>query len=134
MENLLKKTCEKLYFNIFSVCLLLHKKSLYNFFCIFNMSSLSLLLPWKLWWTKLVKGDNLICLMYVSFYTQEICIIFFVYLIYLVSISFCDENPLKKTCKKRCFNMIKVRLLLYRESLSIFFVFLICSFYIRNPY
>ena len=44
MENSLTKTCKMQYFNMSSVRLLLHRKSLYIFF-VFNMSSVRLLLP-----------------------------------------------------------------------------------------
>ena len=51
------------------------------------MSSVRLLLQWKIRLKKLVKGDILICPVYVSFYT------------------------LKETCEKRYDNMYSVRLL-----------------------
>ena len=83
MENTLKKTCGQQYFYMSSVCLLLQWKNSLKKTCekqYFNMSSVRLLFQWKIRFKKLVKSDNLICLVYVSF---------------------CNGKSLKKTCEKR---------------------------------
>ena len=59
--------------------------------------------------------DDLICPVYVSFYIGNPYCFFFVFLICLVYVSFCNGKSLKKTCEKRYFNMSSVRLLLQWE-------------------